>query len=216
MAVYKNVASQKIAVYAYDTAADEPKTGDAANITARISKDGAAVAQTDDVNPTELDATHAKGVYIFDMTQAETNADLLVLCAKSATADVQIEPAIIYTLPGTNEAVAADTIAISGDATAADTLELFVEALKQDTGQIDDGTFAVGAITADAVVAGDTGITLQKALEMLAAFIAGKVSRSSDAGVTTLTYKKRDGSTTSFTAVCDEDDGDRATTGSLS
>ena len=34
MALYKNVASQKLAVYAYDTSADAPKTGDAANITA--------------------------------------------------------------------------------------------------------------------------------------------------------------------------------------
>jgi hypothetical protein len=51
---------------------------------------------------------------------------------------------------------------------------------------------------------------------MIAAFVAGKVSRSSAAGVTTLTYKKRDGSTTSFTAPCNEDDGDRDTTGSLS
>jgi hypothetical protein len=74
-------------------------------------------------------------------------------------------------------------------------------------------TAAAAAITAAAV---DTGITLPKALEMLAAFIAGKVTRTSLAGVTTLTYKKRDGSTTSFTAACDEDDGDRAETGSLS
>lgn len=76
---------------------------------------------------------------------------------------------------------------------------------------------AIEAAAAAAIAAAlvDTGITLPKALEMLAAFMAGKVTRTSAGGVTTVTYKKRDGSTTSFTAVCDEDDGDRATTGDL-
>jgi hypothetical protein len=72
---------------------------------------------------------------------------------------------------------------------------------------------ATDALTA---FTGDTGITLAKALEILAAFIAGKVTASSAGGVTTYTYKKRDGSTTSFTAACSETDGTRATTGSLS
>ena len=75
---------------------------------------------------------------------------------------------------------------------------------------------ADNAISSTKIVAGDTGITLQKAMEMLAAFIAGQVSRSVVGGVTTLTYKKRDGTTTSFTAPCNTDDGDRDTTGALS
>lgn len=99
MAIFKNTSGQKIAVFAWDTAANAEKTGDAANITARISKDGAAVAQTNDVNPTELDPTHAPGVYLFDLTQAETNADLITLFAKSGTASIKLEPVIIYTLP---------------------------------------------------------------------------------------------------------------------
>lgn len=123
MAVYKNVASQKIPVYAYDAINDAGKTGDAGNITAQISKDGAATAATDDTNPTELDATDAPGVYLFDMTQAETNANVIVLSAVSSTSDVYIEPVIIYTLPGDGTALAADMIEISGDSTAADNLE---------------------------------------------------------------------------------------------
>ena len=97
--------------------------------------------------------------------------------------------------------------------------DLFIEGSTASTNFEDmfDGTGYVGGTTKLSVTAtGDTNITLEKALEMVAAFVAGKVSRSSAGGVTTLTYKKRDGSTTSFTAVCDEDDGDRATTGSLS
>lgn len=99
MAIYKNVASQKIAIYAHDTAADTPKTGNAASITAQISLDGGATAATNDVNPTELDATDAPGIYIFDMTQAETYADLVILSAVSGTADISIESVIVYTLP---------------------------------------------------------------------------------------------------------------------
>ena len=71
----------------------------------------------------------------------------------------------------------------------------------------------VSAIGADE---GDTDISLNKLKEMLAAFMAGKVSASSAAGVTTYTYKKRNGTTTSFTSLCSEADGTRATTGSLS
>jgi len=97
MPLYKNVASQKIPVFAWDTANDAPKTGNAAAITAQISKDGGACAATNDTNPTELDATDAPGIYIFDMLQAETNADMIVLFAKSSTADITLEPVIIYT-----------------------------------------------------------------------------------------------------------------------
>lgn len=102
MAIYKNVASQKVAVYAYDgtTAAgsDPSKTGDAANITAKISKDGGASASTNDTNPTELDATNHKGIYLFDLTQAETNADMIVITADSSTANIILDPVVIYTL----------------------------------------------------------------------------------------------------------------------
>lgn len=95
--MFKNVASQKAAVFAWDNAAGAAKTGDAANITAQISKDGGATAATNDVNPTELDATDAKGIYLFDMTQAETNADLVVISPVSSTSDIVLRPVIIYT-----------------------------------------------------------------------------------------------------------------------
>ena len=95
--MYKNVA-QKLAVYAYDVAAaDAPKTGDAGNITAQISKDGGATNASNDVNPTELDATDAKGIYIFDLLQAETNCDLFILSAVSSTGSIRLDPVIAYT-----------------------------------------------------------------------------------------------------------------------
>lgn len=95
--MFKNVTSQKVAVFAWDGAAGAAKTGDAANITAQISKDGGACAATDDASPTELDATDAPGVYIFDMLQAETNADLIVITPSSSTTDIVFRPIIIYT-----------------------------------------------------------------------------------------------------------------------
>jgi hypothetical protein len=95
--IYKNVASQKIGVFAYDSSDGSAKTGDAGNITAYISLDFAAPAQTNDVNPTELDATNAPGWYVFDLTQGETNAEVIILAAQSATADILIEQVQVVT-----------------------------------------------------------------------------------------------------------------------
>ena len=95
--MFKNVASQKLVVYAYDTSADTPKTGDAANITIQISKDGGACAASNDTNPTELDSADAKGIYIFDLLQAESNCDLFIGSPVSSTGNIVIEPVIVYT-----------------------------------------------------------------------------------------------------------------------
>lgn len=56
-------------VYAVDTSG-VPKTGDAANITCQIRKDGGSWAATNDVNPTE----DGNGYYTFTLTAAETSA----------------------------------------------------------------------------------------------------------------------------------------------
>jgi len=93
--LYKNVASQYVIVYAWDSANGVPKTGDAANITGRVSKDSIDSAATNDPTPTEI--ANAAGQYAFLMTQAETNCDLFGLTATSSTADVDLQPVIIYT-----------------------------------------------------------------------------------------------------------------------
>lgn len=100
MPLYKNVASQKLAVYAWNTLTAAPKTGDAANITAQISKDWGTPAATNDTNPSELDATDHPGIYLFDLTQAETNADAVLVSAVSATTGVTLEPVLAYTRLG--------------------------------------------------------------------------------------------------------------------
>jgi len=99
----KNVAGQKLTIYAHDTIADVAKTGDAANITMFISKNGAAAVQSNDVNPTELDNTNLPGIYVFDLTQAESNADMIIFSASSSTSTIQIEPIVVFTKYTTNQ-----------------------------------------------------------------------------------------------------------------
>ncbi len=125
----RNVASQKIAVVALDVN-NIPIDDAAANITAKLSKDGGAPAATNDVNPAELSAADAPGVYIFDPTQAETDAGLLVLQAVTTSGGVHFDPAIIYP---DNQALAAGAISAT--------------------------TFANNAITAAAIAAAAIGAT---------------------------------------------------------
>lgn len=80
----KNTAGQRLVVLAWDTNTQTPKTGDAANITAKLSKDGGTYTATSDTNPTELE----QGRYAFDLTQEETNCDRWHLIPVSATANV--------------------------------------------------------------------------------------------------------------------------------
>lgn len=91
----KNVAGQKWVVFAWDTTDLSPKTGDAANITANLRIDGAAANPVDDTNPTELE----DGYYIFDITQTESNGDLLLIAPASSTGNIQVRgvPESIYT-----------------------------------------------------------------------------------------------------------------------
>ena len=97
MAFYKNTASQKVSVLAVNPTTGSGVTGNASSITAQISKDGGSSAATNDTNPTELNATHHPGVYIFDLTQAETNANMVIVSATSATHPVAFDPVTIYT-----------------------------------------------------------------------------------------------------------------------
>ena len=104
MMIFKNTASQKLRVFAFADPghatldAGEPVTGDAAQITARTAVDNAALGASNDTNPAEIDATNAKGYYEFDLTQAETNGDIIEFYAQSSTAGVQV-----VTVGGSNQ-----------------------------------------------------------------------------------------------------------------
>ena len=75
----------------------EPVTGDAANITANIRIDGGAANAVDDTYPTELE----RGYYVFDLTAAETNGDLLLIAPASSSANVNVigVPGSCWTTP---------------------------------------------------------------------------------------------------------------------
>lgn len=100
--MFKNVAA-KFIVFAFDATTNVPKTGDAAQITAYVSKDYAAVTLLADTSATEMDATNAPGYYLFDAAQGETNGDILLVSGKSSTANIKVigAPATIYTRPTT-------------------------------------------------------------------------------------------------------------------
>jgi hypothetical protein len=104
----KNVASQKLIVFAFDATTNLPKTGDAGNITAYVDKDFGGVTVLGDTSATEMDSTNAKGYYQFDLTQAETNADILFFSAKSVTGSIVViaVPATVFTTaPNFNKTV---------------------------------------------------------------------------------------------------------------
>jgi len=120
--MFKNLGSQKITVFAWDNAAGAPKTGDSANITAQISKDALGPAATVDPTPLEVESTDLPGIYVFSMSQNETDANMIILSAVSSTPDVDIQPVIIYThsLGGDADALANllamyDGTGLSGD-----------------------------------------------------------------------------------------------------
>jgi hypothetical protein len=97
--MFKNVASQKLTVFAFDASGNTPKTGDGSNLTAYVSIDDGTVTVLGDTSATEKDATNAAGLYDFDLTQAETNGNKLVFSGKSSTANVKIVPITVYTRP---------------------------------------------------------------------------------------------------------------------
>jgi len=99
--MFKNVAGQKFRVFAFDPTTGLPVSGDAANITAYISKDYGAVTVLADTSAAEEQATNGKGYYLFDAAQAETNADNVNVTGKSSTSNVVVvgAPASIDTRP---------------------------------------------------------------------------------------------------------------------
>lgn len=88
--MYRNVASQKLHVFAFDYTTGAPKTGDAANITAYVSKDYGSVTVLGDTSATEMSSTNAPGWYLFNLTQGETDAHDLLFTGKSSTPNITV------------------------------------------------------------------------------------------------------------------------------
>jgi hypothetical protein len=86
MSLQKNTDAQKWIVFAFDLTDGTAKTGDSANITANLRIDGGEANAVDDANPTELE----DGYYVFDLTQAETNGNYILICPASSTENIQV------------------------------------------------------------------------------------------------------------------------------
>lgn len=97
LGIERNVASQKIYVTAVDTSANTLKTGDAANITVYVAKDGGSLNALADTSASEVSSTNAPGSYVVDLAQAETNAVTLLFSGKSTTGNIAILPKLVTT-----------------------------------------------------------------------------------------------------------------------
>lgn len=108
--MFKNVASQSIALFAFDTTTGAPKTGDSANMVFYVTKDWGsvtAIAASSGV-PTEVDSTNAKGWYKIAVSQTETNADAVLLTGKSSTANIVVNGQLVYTDPANYTTLSVD------------------------------------------------------------------------------------------------------------
>lgn len=84
--MYKNVAGQKLRVFAFNVTTNRPVLTDGANITCKVSKDNDNPVALGDTNPTEVE----DGYYLFDLTQDETNANTLDFYPESSTDNVVV------------------------------------------------------------------------------------------------------------------------------
>ena len=180
--MFKNVAT-KIALFAFDTTSGAPKTGDAANLTAYVAKDYGTVTVLTDTSATEMDATNAKGWYLFDVAQAETNADVLLFSAKSATANISVVGQLIFTTPNRFTTLAidasglADVNAVKVGPTGAGTAQTardlgLIPTAAQNATELLDQTNGV-----------ETGVTVRQALRADAAEAGGDVTGTAAAPV---------------------------------
>ncbi len=97
---------------AWDTSANAPKTGDAANHTLKVIKDGTAATPTN--SPSEVDATNCPGVYKLALTAAEMGYNTVSVAGKSSTASVAIIPIHITTEGGNLDAAVSSRAPESG------------------------------------------------------------------------------------------------------
>ena len=180
MSYNKNTAGQKVSFMAYSIATGLPATGDAANITAKISIDFGTPAALTDINPVELDPTDFQGVYVFDLSQAETNGDVLAITATSSTANVQLDRVNIYTV---------EPVDFSALETKIDTIDGVVDTILVDTNELQgnqgDWATATGFATATSLSITNSNVNDIKAkTDQLAFTVANQVDSNSLTGGT--------------------------------
>jgi hypothetical protein len=145
----KNVASQKVLVYAYNKLTGAFVTGDSGNFTDYVSKDGAA-----GISGAGSFAEVGSGYYAYAPSQAETNCDLFLLIIGSGTANVEVEDVVIYTS-------VEDSIE-----TKVDTIDGIVDSILVDTGTTLEGKIDVIDGIVDSILV-DTATTLNDKIDVV-------------------------------------------------
>jgi len=79
-------STNTLKVFAFNHNTAHPQTGDAANISCKVSLDGAAAVALADTNPTEME----DGYYLFNVTAAESNGVTADFFPESSTNNVQV------------------------------------------------------------------------------------------------------------------------------
>lgn len=94
----KNVASQYVYFMVWITSAAPlvPRTGDAGNISMFVALNGANESAAAN-SPAEVDATNLPGVYRLQLSQAETNADSVIVGGTSITANTAVSAVQVHT-----------------------------------------------------------------------------------------------------------------------
>lgn len=126
---------------AWDTAASSGKTGDSANFTLKVIKDGTSGAATNSAS--EVDSTNCPGLYKLVLTASEMTANVICVHGKSATANIVLIPVTVATDQGVLPTAAAG--AANGLITAGGTGNVLP------TGAIAAASFAAAAIDAAAI-----------------------------------------------------------------
>lgn len=155
---------------AWDSSANAPKTGDVANHTIRLIRDGTEATPTN--APAEVDATNAKGEYRLTLTAGEMAVDFITVCGVSSTANVNIIPVKITTEHGVLPTVQqgnAGAVVTSGTS----------------TGQIDvsGGKVGVASDGMDAVAV-EAGLNLRQAIAIIASACAGVLAGAATTSIT--------------------------------
>ncbi len=146
MSIQKNTPNQKLGIFAYNEYFGTGVINDEANITAQISIDFGASAALNDLHPAPLDDTNHPGVYVFDLTQAETNGDVLMITPSSSGDGVLIDPIQVFTTPSGFGNLIIDN---NGKVVVPDTQKVNVETIKMQS------VTCSGEITIHSVIGSD-------------------------------------------------------------
>jgi len=91
----KRQALPGVCYTAWDANANAGKTGDAANHTLRLVRDGTESIPTN--SPSEVDSVNCPGLYQINLTSEEMNCNMITISGKSSSTAVSIIPVEITT-----------------------------------------------------------------------------------------------------------------------